>query len=605
MQFSNIVGSRIIETLTSGIYDGNSNCIREYIQNAVDSEASKIEIQNEDGVRIRISDNGYGMDKNELQQALYFGLSSKDNKIGWRGIGIYSAIPNCRTISINTKKKGSDKKLHIDIMCDEIRKRYLDNSSIEKILGIGIPKEIEEFDDEDFEYGTEIVLNEIEPSQRIFFENDKLKRNLEMVLPLPINPINNKFKEEIVKNLNKYNINEPKFEIFYNNEKLFRPPFDESVFDGDSFICGIKKAKDNTNLFVYWVIISYDNKNLKDSSGFLLKKNQFTIGDKNTFRRFLKGSYNDWNYGEIHILDNEIKENASRNFFEINTGHAKELFEAISDFLAELQNINRIKSSDDKHSNINKAFQLFENGDITTSKQILDTTKKVLSENKNTNITASPEFREYLEILYKRKIDSLSKIQELEDNIKQKDNEQKDVELNKIYKLLSPQFKNIAKNTQLHVDKKDYNAKNKYFTDIMESIEKAIKNKTNNSDEDFLKMLKTVFRIDDGANIADVKENCQLFLIDPTELTKDDKKHITIRYSYFLTTEFAHSLNFLYQLFINGDKHHAGVIAKSLFKDKSNEELANFYLYLQNTLKFYQELIKITKKRNEINGELP
>ncbi|WP_298277807.1 ATP-binding protein [Ferroplasma sp.] len=603
MQFSNIVGSRIIETLTSGIYDGNSNCIREYVQNAVDSEASKIEIQNDDGVRITIRDNGSGMDKNELQQALDFGRSPKHDKIGWRGIGIYSAIPNCKTISINTKKNGSNKKLHIDIMCDEIRKRYMDTFSIEELLAIGIPKEIEEFEDDDFKSGTEIVLNEIEPSQRTFFESNTLYRDLRIVLPLPIN---NKFRGNIIENLTKYNIDEPKFAIFYNNEKLFSPPFDESVFDNDSFICGIKKAKDNTNLFVYWVVTSYNNTNLNNfNSGFLFKKNQFTVGDNNTFKRFVKGSYNYWNFGEIHILDSEIKENASRNFFEINTGHAKELFESISDLLTQIQKINRIKSACDKHSNINTAVKLLEDEKITLAKQKLDSTMKILSAKKNNNVVTLPESKNYLEILDKRRTDSLHKIQELEDNMKQKDTERTDVELNKIYELLSPQFKNIAKNTQLYVAMNNYNAKNHYFTHIMEPIEKEIKNKTNNSDEEFFQMLKTIFQIDGGANIVDVKNNCQLFLIDPTKLTEGDTKKTTINYSYFLTTEFAHSLNFLYQLFINGDKHHAGVITKSLFEGKNKEELANFHLYLQYTLKFYQELIKITKKRTEINRELP
>jgi DNA mismatch repair ATPase MutL len=67
MKFENVGGARIVEALTAGIYDGNSNCIREYVQNAVDSKSNLIEIEHlNEGQDIRIRDFGDGMDKKEL-----------------------------------------------------------------------------------------------------------------------------------------------------------------------------------------------------------------------------------------------------------------------------------------------------------------------------------------------------------------------------------------------------------------------------------------------------------------------------------------------------------------------------------------------------------
>jgi len=40
MEFTDeIIGARLIETITAGLYDGNLNCVREYVQNSVDEGA--------------------------------------------------------------------------------------------------------------------------------------------------------------------------------------------------------------------------------------------------------------------------------------------------------------------------------------------------------------------------------------------------------------------------------------------------------------------------------------------------------------------------------------------------------------------------------------
>ena len=82
MKFVNVAGARVIEALTSGLYDGNSNCIREYVQNAVDSHSDIVEIEhlnNEQDIRIR--DYGEGMDRDQLVDALKFGYSKTSSMV--------------------------------------------------------------------------------------------------------------------------------------------------------------------------------------------------------------------------------------------------------------------------------------------------------------------------------------------------------------------------------------------------------------------------------------------------------------------------------------------------------------------------------------------
>jgi hypothetical protein len=172
MKYDNIfIGSRLMETITSGLYDGNLNCLREYIQNSIDSKATNIEIFFENGLSdLIIKDNGSGMNRNELENSLGIGTSQKsDDSIGWRGIGIWSGVPVCKRIVIITKKM-NDKKYRIEINNNIIRQEHLSNKSILDILSISTG-EIEELScgkEESYEtdHFTIIRLESILPTQR-------------------------------------------------------------------------------------------------------------------------------------------------------------------------------------------------------------------------------------------------------------------------------------------------------------------------------------------------------------------------------------------------------------------------------------------------------
>ena len=591
MKFDNVAGARIVEALTSGIYDGNSNCIREYVQNSVDSKATVVKIDhlnNESDIRIR--DNGVGMSREELEMALQFGYSNKSGgDVGWRGIGIYSGVPNVKRIYINSKRKGSQTKVHLTIYCDKIREGYLQNLSLQQILERGIPGEIEEALDPNFEEGTEILLNEIEVGQKVFFERDKLKGELIKVLPLPMK--DNDFKSEILAHLAKNGIEEPTFRIHYNNDVLYRPPFDSKLFDNESLCFGVEKAKDGTELFAYWVVTSSKKKELTDPHrGLLFKKKQFTIGDNNTFSRFA-GSYSYWNYGEVHILDSKILENAARNFFEINTGHANEFINIVQDFIADLQRNNRKKSAKDKIADLQKVAENADRGEIKLAEKKL----KEISSSVSKEITGASKIdglRHYSQILDNRGRKVLTDVNKVKKTIQGKETDNIDREYQSMLEKLNPEIKKMAQHKAVDIHKKVN------FSHIMDQIENELRTKSNSSKNDFLDLLKDVFRINEGADLNEVKRGCQLFLVDPNEFTKS----IEIKYSYYLTTEFAHLLNALYQLLVNGEKHHADKLGDLLFKDKTKTEIVAFYLDLQHTISFCERLVKLTKKRSEIGG---
>ena len=111
------IGASIMEAITSGLYSDSLNCIREYVQNAIDARAQNIRITDCNERDIEIWDDGHGMDKSSLIDSLRVGYSDKkDGDVGWRGIGIWSGAAVCERINISTQTVNGD-KLYVSIEC--------------------------------------------------------------------------------------------------------------------------------------------------------------------------------------------------------------------------------------------------------------------------------------------------------------------------------------------------------------------------------------------------------------------------------------------------------------------------------------------------------
>src|SRR5574341_897033 len=70
------IGGELLEILSKGLYTNPLDSIREYIQNAVDGQASRVTVKIT-GNSVWIHDNGDGMNLEELIQARQFGVSRK------------------------------------------------------------------------------------------------------------------------------------------------------------------------------------------------------------------------------------------------------------------------------------------------------------------------------------------------------------------------------------------------------------------------------------------------------------------------------------------------------------------------------------------------
>jgi len=183
-------GAKLLEAITAGLYDGNLNCLREYVQNSIDSKASRVDIRFENNQTVLvIEDDGGGMSEDELRTALHLGKSGKpDTAIGWRGIGIWSGVPACKRIVIITKKRDNS-KLRVEIDAHALRQQYGRSILATEVL-TDITGEIEELElgeDESFRelHFTMIRLEEILPNQTTIFSENEIRNYLLRNIPVP------------------------------------------------------------------------------------------------------------------------------------------------------------------------------------------------------------------------------------------------------------------------------------------------------------------------------------------------------------------------------------------------------------------------------------
>src|SRR6266849_7282266 len=107
---SDDIGGELLAILSKGLYPDPLDCIREYVQNSVDALAKTVTIRIT-GNSVIISDDGFGMNLNELVQARKLALSPKSRAehVGFRGIGIYAGFDICSRLLVTTKKAGEPK----------------------------------------------------------------------------------------------------------------------------------------------------------------------------------------------------------------------------------------------------------------------------------------------------------------------------------------------------------------------------------------------------------------------------------------------------------------------------------------------------------------
>jgi len=128
------VAARIIDHISSGLYESPAACLKELINNSYDADASRVDVfVKPNANQIIIADDGIGLNKAEFQQ--HFERISESHKretsdvtksgrpkIGKIGIGFIAANEICDVMEIESTKQGSNELLKVTINFSDMRK---------------------------------------------------------------------------------------------------------------------------------------------------------------------------------------------------------------------------------------------------------------------------------------------------------------------------------------------------------------------------------------------------------------------------------------------------------------------------------------------------
>jgi len=570
-------GAKIIETITSGLYDGNPNCLREYVQNSIDSGAKNIEIFFENGNEdIVIKDDGYGMDKNELERSLSIGISDKSaDDVGWRGIGIWSGVPACKRIVIITKKKNNH-KYRIVIDNNKLRKLFESNKKATDVLSeiTGDPEKQELGKNESFEnqHFTTVRLESILPTQRPFLNEKRIPEYLSEVVPAPFDGKKFLFAKDINKELKKRNIRVPEVNIVFNKEKkIYRPPFKSDIFY-NKLIFNEFEVKSKKIAFGWYLCTSQNQVLKKPNKGIFFKKKGFTIGDEYLVSNQYEYLYNPWQYGEIHIISDELRENAPRNNFEYNNEIVDPFLRQIGKYVGQLQTQNRYQSDKIIEKRIKKIKKHIEKGEISTAKKEIKKAKESIKRKQSFPKNKSLEgMKSFIDTVSKKEENTLVN---LDKQVKQTKSEGID-EKAKIQTYVDC----LPKPYQYYFGKVKKNWLEPQ-TDIMEPIVKLIKQKTGSSLNDLPKLSRFAFGWD---TITESRNKQKLTITNGIRPWRDQC--------------FGVMINSIHELFVNPTKHEKGQMSFEWFEHLTEDERKDVMLGVYSTLGLMYKIIEKSKFR--------
>jgi molecular chaperone HtpG len=394
---------RLLETITSALYDNPIILFREYVQNSIDAYNETIKNDAEKIMKnffidinidiekriITINDNGYGISENEfMEEMTAIGHDKKSNipdQIGFRGIGRLSAFPYCKKLTFYNKPPGA--KNIMQFSWDGTEFKSLLNHQSDTDLTEAIDKIAKRLDDipskKPDDHFFKVIIENYDDELSLFI-NDKNNfiNQLCTMLPLKYNP---KFKgQEKIKKAYKELMRQPidkfAFNIIYNGDKLYKPYSDDNILDSDIIFLELRfkekgKDKPKSPIGLLWFTFNHKitaNKNIPHSGIFVRSKNML-MGDNNALVAAIFRSKTDdcitsyreltqtiqGLFGELLINSPDFDDNARRDWFEVDSASI-ELRNIISDFLRRLHNYRYLASKAFNSDDFNKYKQKLE-----------------------------------------------------------------------------------------------------------------------------------------------------------------------------------------------------------------------------------------------------
>lgn len=566
MEFnSDAIGGRLMESITSGLYGNNVNCLREYIQNSIDSGAKNIDVSFENGTDLIIHDDGSGMSEEKLEKSLRVGISDKTKEdVGWRGIGIWSGVPVCKRIVIITKERNND-KLRLEINNDELRKGMNGNKPLLEVLKSAIGdiehKQLGKDELSENDNFTIVRLESILQQHKRMFNEDEICDYLARAVPVPFNEEQFSFATEINEWLSEKGVKYPLVNITYQKDKhIFR-----HLLKNDTYHNHLVKKEFKMNdklIAVLWSLQGNANKKLHPpDGGIYFKKKGFTIGNERLPLKLYSGTYSQWQYGEIHIISNDVKENSARDDFEYDNDDkysfdTYSFMENVGKYIGEFRKLDQYQSKIKRvHKDLVNLQKSFADGTITKLKK--DKLESEI-EDKKPAFPLESSFQGLQQLIDNKlnQIDitpiSIAKKSPVKSNEVKTEKEQFDELVETLPSELQSSLKRMTKTGQLHPE-----------ISVTDAIRDLLKQKTGLNINEMIELSKDAY----GWDAVSFKEGQNPVLTIVPNL-KGNKKSREAKRNRHLGV----MIYIVHDLFVNMYKHERGTDSARWFEDASVEE---------------------------------
>ncbi len=210
-----LIGSYLLESITTGMYGERKNAIREYVQNSYDGIQAAIEAKllragsgkvtltlSPDEKTLVILDNGIGLPYRVAVNTLTaVGASRKERgqQAGFRGIGRLAGIAFCKTLRFRTKAAGDDVETIVEFDCEKLREGMLNSGrkpAADLITACTTYEQWDITDERSHYFEVSLVGLKNAPAEAI--DPLQLKGFLSQVAPVDFHPDFKTFRDEIL-----------------------------------------------------------------------------------------------------------------------------------------------------------------------------------------------------------------------------------------------------------------------------------------------------------------------------------------------------------------------------------------------------------------------
>lgn len=369
-------GLRLLETLTSALYDDPIVLFREYVQNSVDAydraltEGKKaikdfsVDITIDKEKRsITVLDNGYGIPEQDFISRMNdIGVDTKSqlsSQIGFRGIGRLSAVPFCNRLIFRNKPEGSSNVFVFIWEGTKFNDMLIKDSNVE--LSKAFPKITstypEKYDGNVKEHYFSVFIEDYNEEINELVKQQDFKQKLSLVLPLKYSPgfsYQNEIKKHYEKLMNG-DLEKTAYNITFNTELLCKPYSDKNILEAGPYFWDLKFPKTTDGIeepfgLLWFTFNRKISANPTDQPyGIFVRSKNMLMGTGNTLTDVIFrnksddyiASYRELTqtlqgvYGEMLINSTRFKDNARRDWFRLDD-HSIFLRDVIFEFLKQL-----------------------------------------------------------------------------------------------------------------------------------------------------------------------------------------------------------------------------------------------------------------------------